>query len=99
MNNLETLKVILAGKPKRLAYVESVTSLCACKCNQINNAELTGELKNYLIRLVCNDAIKQLDKSALIGKELTFMKNVIVSIKRNKTQRRVKAVKSTTEPK
>jgi hypothetical protein len=99
MNNLETLKIILADKPKRLAYVESVTSLCACKCNQINNTELTDMLKDYLIRLVCNDDIKRLDMSALIGIELTFMKNVIVAIKRNKTRRWVDAVKLTMESK
>jgi hypothetical protein len=99
MNNLETLKIILAGKPKRLAYVESVTSSCSYKCNQIKNTDLTDELKDYLIGLVCNDTIKRLDKSALVGKELTFMKNVIVAIKRNKSHRQVKAIKSTTEPK
>jgi hypothetical protein len=99
MNNLETLKIILDSKPKRLAYVESVTSLCSYKCNQINNTELTDMLKDYLIRLVCNDTIKRLDKSVLIGKVLTFMKNVIVAIKRNKTQRWVEAVKLTSESK
>jgi hypothetical protein len=99
MNNLETLKIIIACKPKRLAYVESVTSSCSYKCNQIKNTDLTDELKDYLIGLVCNDTIKRLDKSALIGIELTFMKNVIVVIKRNKTRRWVDAVKLTSESK